>query len=141
LRAKTVLCQLLVVGLIATIFSFGSAAVAPSTAQAHDQGDCARAWSWVECLFVKHGLQYVSNKLANSQGTQYTCAHSRIAYYNSAGAMFARVVGPRTCANALQFIDRPGPYEKTHARTVCARWDITYPDRGYTPLVCLRAPW
>lgn len=126
--------------LIAGAVLLATLVVAPSTAHA-DHGDCARGGSYVSCLFVKSGLAFVSNKLTDAQGAQYKCAHSRIAYYNSAGSMILRVVGPETCANALQYIDYPGPYEKTYAKKVCARWQVVYPVSGYTPLICLRAPW
>jgi hypothetical protein len=141
LKAKTVLCQLLVVGLLATIFSFGSQAVAPSPAQAHDQGTCERAGSYVACIFVKHGLAYVSNKFYDASGAQYKCGYSRIRYRDGAGRLILTVYGPKTCANALQYVDYPGPYEKSRARRVCVWWYLTYPVAGNTPVFCKYAPW
>jgi hypothetical protein len=141
LKAKTVLCRLLVVGLLATIFSLGSQAVAPSPAQAHDQGTCLTSATYVSCIFVKHGLAYVSNKFYDSAGAQYKCGYSRIRYRNSAGSIISTVYGPEQCANALQYLDYPSPYEKTYARKVCVWWYLTYPIVGTTPVLCKYAPW
>jgi hypothetical protein len=141
LKAKTVLSQLLVVGLLATIFSLGSQAVAPSPAQAHDQPGCQTGATYVACIFVKHGLAYVTNKFTDAQGTQYKCGYSRIRYRDGAGRVILTVYGPKTCANALYYIDYPGPYEKRYARKVCVWWYLTYPKAGNTPVVCKSAPW
>jgi hypothetical protein len=129
------------VGLLATIFSLGSQAVAPSPAQAHDQGTCLTSRSYVSCIFVKHGLAYVSNKFYDASGAQYKCGYSRIRYRDGAGRVILTVYGPKTCANALQYIDYPGPYEKRYARKVCVWWSLTYPVSGTTPVLCKSAPW
>jgi hypothetical protein len=126
---------------MATLFSLGSLAVAPPRAQAHDQGTCFTSVSYVECIFVKHGLAYVVNKLSDASGAQYKCAYSRIRYYNSAGSTLETVYGPQTCAVALQYVDYPGPWEKTYARKVCVWWYVSYPRAGNTPTLCRSAPW
>jgi hypothetical protein len=140
-KAKTVLCHLLVVGLLATLFSFGSAVVAPSAAQAHDQGTCINDAKHVACIFVKHGLAYVSNKYYDTVGAEWKCGRSRIRYRNSAGSIISTVYGPETCANALQYLDYPSPYEKRYARRVCVWWYLTHPVVGNTPVLCKWAPW
>jgi hypothetical protein len=134
--SRLLLRILLVAGLL-----LPSVVLAPSAAQAHDQGTCVRDWNHVACIFVKHGLAYVSNKYYDASGSEFKCARSRIRYRNSAGQVISTVYGPETCANALQYLDYPSPYEKRYARRVCVWWYQTYPVSGDTPVLCKYAPW
>jgi hypothetical protein len=140
LRLETLVKRLLARLLVTGVLLSSVVLVAPPAAQAHDQGTCITSASYVECIFVKHGLTYVVNKLSDSAGAQYKCAYSRIRYYNGSGGILETVYGPETCAVALQYTDYTGPYERT-AKKVCVWWYVSYPKAGNTPTLCRYAPW
>ena len=121
-------------GLLAT-----TVAVAPA-AQA-DQQNCIVSGGYVECLFTKSSLTFVSSKWTTYSGAKWMCGYTQVNFYNSSGTNFWSITSGRICSSAPQFNYWPPSYVRTNTRRVCARWNMESPDLPWSYSVCRTPPW